>query len=322
MSKPILGLDFGSGTLKMVVAHNGKILGSYVENMPDSLVKNGQITSYEAMAEFLKTAMRKNQITTTDVAISVSPAISYSKTVTLPKMTIEELKINLPYEFKDYIVQGKEKYNFDYAVIDINDSDMTLMACAALKIDIYDLKEMCRMANLKLVRVVPDEFAIKAILDNYADDQAVCVVDFGHEKTMVHMFNKHSFDTNRTIDIAGATIDETIAEIKNVDVHLARVQKENNTDEIIQHEKVRDIINRLSLDIMRAINFYNYGSDSQITKCYVCGGGSCPKGVIDELKETLDIPVENISECYSEYYKELNDLARKSCQFAYGATLS
>ena len=45
------------------------------------------------------------------------PATCSRGRITVPAMTEEELGLNLPFEFRDYIADDKDKYSFDYAVL-------------------------------------------------------------------------------------------------------------------------------------------------------------------------------------------------------------
>ncbi|MDO4197858.1 MAG: pilus assembly protein PilM [Erysipelotrichaceae bacterium] len=314
MSKPILGIDFGSGNVKLVLSDGNQIVKTVSVETPDKLVINGVITSKEAMADFLKEKMKENDIKAKRCAISISSALSYVRTINVPKMTVDELSVNLPYEFKDYIVQGKEKYNYDYSVISDDDNSMTLMACAALKSDIIDLREMCRVAGLKLVQVVPDEFSLKYLIEEKSNGEPVCVVDFGHQTTTVHMFKDNSYDTTRTIDMGGFSIDQEIADHLNIDEHIARVNKETNHENVMDLEVVKNIYTSICTEVMRAINFYNYGNAKGISKCYVCGGGANNKALIEELENTIGIKVEYLGKIY-------DSLDTNTHQYAYGATL-
>ena len=47
----------------------------------------------------------------------------------MPLMTEEQLRLNLPYEFHDYIGGEMDKYVFDYAMIQTKEGTMDLLWC-------------------------------------------------------------------------------------------------------------------------------------------------------------------------------------------------
>ena len=97
----------------------------------------------------------------------------------MPAMTVDQLKINLPYEFHDYITEDKDKYFYDYAVInktsdtDGNLTEMELMAVAAPKETINQYKTLFRRAGLRLTLIAPDYSAIRNIIKDYEEVNAV-----------------------------------------------------------------------------------------------------------------------------------------------------
>ena len=198
MAKSYLGIDVDSGHLKLVVCSGETIELVAIELLPDNLVKDGRITSLETMSEILRDAVRKNKISTKNAALVLHSNDVFTRRISLPAMTADELKINLPFEFKDYIAEGKDKYRFDYAILDAkrdsseehnssqgtpasglsaNDAQvesvpnapmvMSILAAAALNDTITSYEDMCKRAGLKLKKAAPDIMSYAAIVDAY-----------------------------------------------------------------------------------------------------------------------------------------------------------
>lgn len=81
-------------------------------------------------------------------------------------MTEKELRLNLPYEFRDYISQGKDRYVYDYAMLGMrNDADgqpegMDLLAVAAPKRSHRRLyRDVPSRRYLKLKVALPEQAA-------------------------------------------------------------------------------------------------------------------------------------------------------------------
>ncbi|MEA5021020.1 MAG: pilus assembly protein PilM [Gordonibacter sp.] len=197
MAKSYLGIDVDSGHLKLVVCSRETIELVVIELLPDNLVKDGRITSLETMSEILRDAVRKNKISTKNAALVLHSNDVFTRRIALPAMTADELKINLPFEFKDYIAEGKDKYRFDYAILDtkrdgseeyspqetpasglsantaqvesVPDAPivMNVLAAAALNDTITSYENMCKRAGLKLKKAAPDIMSYAAIVDAY-----------------------------------------------------------------------------------------------------------------------------------------------------------
>ena len=117
MSKAYTGIQIGNYSVKLTQVTDDKIDKISVTPLPENLVKDGRILSVDAMSELIKGIVKDNQIKCKNAAVVLSSDVSFARRTTMPYMPIEQLKINLPYEFHDYIQNEKESYNYDYAVI-------------------------------------------------------------------------------------------------------------------------------------------------------------------------------------------------------------
>lgn len=174
MAKAVTGIDIGSGHLKMAVCNGANVSQVAIEEMPDNLVKDGRITSFETMSDLLRAAVRKNRIAVKDCALVLHASDVFTRRMSLPAMTVDELKLNLPFEFKDYIADGKDKYRFDYSVLGMTRDDagapeeMDILACAAPIETIDAYGSMLRRAGLRLKAAAPDIMAYANIISQYA----------------------------------------------------------------------------------------------------------------------------------------------------------
>lgn len=109
MGKMRIGFDIGEQLLKIACCSGGKIVGLYEEPLPDHAVSQGRIVSPEAMSQFLKETAKKYKIGKGDCRVILPETQVFLRRITAPRMTISQLKLNLPYEFKDYISKEKEK---------------------------------------------------------------------------------------------------------------------------------------------------------------------------------------------------------------------
>ena len=88
-------------------------------------------------------------------------------------MTDGQLLYNLPFEFKDYLTQEKNKYYFDYAVQDTvkdeegNVKELQLFVCATLKSTVEEYRAMLRRAGFNLKVAMPEECAYAALTEDY-----------------------------------------------------------------------------------------------------------------------------------------------------------
>lgn len=304
MAKKIIGVDLGVSEVKFAVLKGAFIKKAVRVQTPENLIKDGMPTSPVAMARFLKKTASKYRLRGGIWALSLSPALSFTRCVTVPKMNVKQLEMNLPYEFRDYITQGKEKYHYDYAVLETRQGqegaadEMDLMACAALKTTLKEVQFAFRKAGIKLKRIVPEEFAYRNLLrqTGWEGDKPVCLIDFGHSSTRIHIFKGERFEVSRIIDMGGVYQDNVIAELTDSDPFVARTRKQTNQNNVLSADACMEVYRSIALEVMRAINFYNYDSQTSLEKIYIMGGGVLNPYLLYVLEETIGREIKDVAE--------------------------
>jgi len=304
MPRKTIGVDLGVSEVKFAVLGGSTIEKTVHVQTPENLIRNGMPVSPEALAAFFKETAARNGLNGGAWALSLSPAQSFTRCITVPRMNIEQLELNLPYEFRDYITQGKEKYRYDYAVLETragengSGDEMDLMACAALKSTLTQLQTMFRQAGMRLKRIVPEEFAYRNLLRQTRREEKgpVCLIDLGHTSTRVHIFQGERFEVTRIIDTGGAHHDSEIAELLGVDAFLAHTKKQANQDGVLESETSLELYRSIALEIMRVVNFYNYDSQTALEHIYVMGGGVLNRHLLTEMESVLGLEIKNAAE--------------------------
>lgn len=309
MSTTYLGMDIGSSSVKMAVVQDRRIQRILVSELPENLVREGRITSPEALAEELREIIRKEHIHAKNVSLSIPAEDTFVRRITVPQMTPDQLKLNLPYEFHDFIQKDKDLYFYDYAVVGTHSGEdgktetMDLLAAAASREIISNARMMLRKAGLKLVCAEPECLTYRNLIhafekENPANHPAeYCIADMGHEAIRVHMFRGGVYDTTREIEYGGASIDALIADTESVDPHVAANYKLSNYDGAQEIPACRDLYNKIAVEILRAVNFYGFNTpDANLQDIYFCGGFAKVTALMDAIRGTLELKQHSIEE--------------------------
>ena len=285
MARRMIGVEIGSHTIKLALISGGTIRKMSVEPMPTDLVREGRATSAAALADFLKGMMKRSGIRGGACALVLPRALVIAHHVTMPRMSDPELRLNLPFEFRDFVGRDASKYDYDYAVLDIRDNTMELYAAAVPRDAVEEYGAILRRAGLKLKIATPAEMAwANLIRHNPGLPRKLCIVDVGHQSTRVNIFAEGNFVMGKDIDIAGAFFDETIAKAQQVDIHTARKQKECDLQQA--REALEEACRALAVEVVKILNFYGYtdpSRESPLEHLY-CGGGA---SVIEPLQTAL-----------------------------------
>ena len=272
MAKTVLGLDIGASSIKMALMSAGQILKFEMEELPDNLVREGRILSSEALSQVLEEILKKHGLRVKNCAVVLPPETALARRVSVPYMTIDQLMVNLPYEFHDYIQKEKDQFFYDYAVVgetfdeEGEGKKLDLLAGAVRKSMILDYRNMLGKAGLKLVTAVPDCFTYRNLILAYegrVQEHPVeyGIVDLGHSAIRLHIYRGSVYETTRIIEFGGISLDALIADHLDVDQHVAAGYKLTNYENAQELEVCMDLYGKIAIELMRAVNFYGFNNN-------------------------------------------------------------
>ncbi len=281
MAGSLVAFDIGASRAKLVWYAGKTRKKAVAAELPDGLVANGEIISMDAMADFLRQTARENGIPRAAAAVVLPASLVFTRTVDVPPMTDAQLAYNLPFEFKDYLTQEKSQYYFDYALQELvrgeeDGERMRLFACATLKKTIEDYRAMFRRAGFRLKTAMPEQSAYAALLGMQQNaDEDYCLVDIGYSAIRMHILHGRRIVTQRTMELGLVDLVRSIADRKGVDTHLAATYMTSDFESVMSEPESLDLYHRMAVEIMKAVNFYNYNNREQtLQKIYLCGGGA------------------------------------------------
>ena len=315
-SKTYLGIDIGHSMLKLALVSKGIIRKTVLKEMPEKLMIDGRIVSIEAMGELIRTTMKENGIRARDAALILSAGQAYVKNAVLPRMTEEQLRVNLPYEFRDYISEDLKQYTYDYAMLsypgesvrsdteeEASDRNMEVLAAAIQTELLESLRSMVRKAGLKLAKAAPEVSAYMPLIraerrrqgipeTSYEDEY--CILDVGYRAIRMYMFRGDRLQVTRSLENGLDHVAGAIAEFYNVDEHLGHTYMITDHDNCLEKEAAQNVFSNIAIELMRAVNFYRFSNpDSQLTDLWMCGGGARIPGLVQQIRETLDLNIYN-----------------------------
>ncbi len=164
MAAKYIGIDVEDRFLKIVVMNGKKVTRTIQEVMPDNMVVGGRIVAFHALADYLREVVKRSKIRVRKAVIVLSSETYHIRRVCLPRMSAQQLQINMPYEFHDYLQEDTDQYVFDYSVLSSDNKEMELLIAALSKSQVAEYKNMCKRAGLTLVKLVPDVLTVQQIV--------------------------------------------------------------------------------------------------------------------------------------------------------------
>ena len=316
MGKSILGVDIGYDSLKLALVKDGKVKKAATVPMPKSLVRDGRVVSPESMGELLRTTMKQNGIRCGRAALVLANETVFVRNVVMPRMTVEQLKYNLPFEFRDYITDELKNYIFDYAMVTTReellspaarDGDrsvgnaMELMAVAAPASLIEEGRSFLRKAGLKLVKASPTVSCYQSLIRMKAgksgSDTEYCILDLGYRAIRMYMFRGERHVATRELENGLSSLIRAIADAAGIDEHLAHTYLLENFEDWQNNAVCRSVYDSISVELMRALNFYRFSNpESQMNDLYLAGGGAMIRPLCETIANTVGMPVHSIEE--------------------------
>lgn len=313
MIKTYLGIEIGNLVIKFAVCTEDTIKEFVVEQLPDNLVRDGNIVSWEVMADFIKEKLKSHRIGCKNVAMVLPESTTYVRRFLMPYMTVDQLRINLPYEFRDFITEEKDKYLYDYAIMDRVEEEhsgqisknMDMMAVAVSKETIEKYKNMLKQSGLKLRVAAPESCAYQNIIRKHiklsSSKEALdyAILDIGHNTVNLRIFTEGKYETGREIEPGIKEITHVISDELSVDEHIAEMYKVSNQNNILYAEKCMSVYSEIALEVRRVINFFTYNyPNNTLDTLYVCGGGAKIEPLMETLRSAIDFKVKGLHELF------------------------
>ncbi len=319
----MIGIEIGSDTLKMAVCAGGVVKKVAIARMPEDLVMEGRMTSTNAMVEFLKTTMKANRISGGSCALVIPSQHIITHRFSMPAVSDEELRLNLPFEMRDFVGKESDQYIFDYVITDSKDNTLSVYAAAVRKEVIEEFYTTFKKAGLTLKVATPPEMAWMNLISRAENlPKKLCIIDVGYAYTRINIFDNGNFVMGKAVERGGALIDETISSSLGYDKYEARSRKESNDDKIQTEKFCQDAYQDITIEVMKVLNFYAYSdseSETNLEHMYYCGGSS----MIEPLRTAL---LKNTGLTQHHVYQLVNmgdnvsDLALQ-CALAAGAAM-
>lgn len=303
MAKSIVGIDLGSSYVKLVVREGGSPR-VVARRLPMDIVESGAVVAPETMAQFLRDVRAEEHIRAKDCAVVLAPEQCYFRQVSLPAMTVAELKLNLPYEFRDYIDDDPSSYVYDYAVDELVRDDvgtpqrLELYAAAVQQATVDRLAAMLKKSGFKLRGVFPPQMVLARLLGDYetahpedAGHDAV-VVDLGGDTVNVSLYHGTAFQAMRTIEFGCREFDRAVADLRNIDRYTAASYVSGNFEGVLDTPECMAVCDRICVEVNKVVNFYNFSNrDKDIDRMYLMGGGARIPQLVHALSEAVGVQV-------------------------------
>ncbi len=325
-----LAFDVGSSAMK-VALWRGKTLELHEVPLPENLMDGDTITMPHAFSGFLKAKRKELRLPGGPAALVLPRSRCLCRMVTLPRMTIEHLELNLPYEFNDFMHDDPSKYYCDYAVCrrqepagEEDPQEMTLMTAAVERQLVQDAIRMFADGGFSLRKILPQEMALIQLVQTRQaahpdDSREFCFIDLGQQSTMISLIQDDRLQAERQVPVGCRDLDEAVGEALHIDARLADSYKRANQEDVLHHPLCCGVYDRIAVETLKVINFYRYTyRQNQLQGVYLIGGGANVQILRETLAERIDLPVLPVTDLVPAGF---SPGLESSCAYAAGAAV-
>ena len=314
ITPPAFGLDLSDLSLKIAFFKKYKQeirLESFVrEEISPGIIKGGEIQKKEELMKVIEKTIEEvkgKKLKTSYVICSLPEQHAFVKIIQLPKMKLAEVKEAVKWEAEANIPVSIEEVYLDWQIVKplTNHLDhLDILINAVPKTFVNDYVKVLKGAGLKLFVLEVESMATaRSLIKGGISRKPTLIIDLGATRTSFIISSGYAPRFTTSIPISNQQMISTIAAKLKVGAEEARKMKiESGLNKNKDNGKVFDALlptlNDLTVQIQKYIVFHKehaipheHGSEGDIFKIMLCGGGANLEGLPQFLSERLKIPV-------------------------------
>ncbi|MCX8063554.1 MAG: pilus assembly protein PilM [Candidatus Hydrogenedentes bacterium] len=258
----------------------------------------------KAISDVLKEA----KINSKRVIVAVPGQSVFVRVRSLPPVSESKVDQIVKYEIQQQIPFDLRQIAIDYQILAHPEGGGYEVLMSAIKVDVVD-KFLSVLEGMRLqpdiVDVVP--FASYSWLKHVGEipthGECIALIDLGASTTNILVEKDGILRNTRTLNIGGNDITQAIADTFNIPFDEAeRLKCEkgfaptgNPQIDGKGGEAIGKVLNRLVNEIQRSFSYFrSLPGGAQVTRIYVCGGGSALKNIVPFLRRALGVDVKPV----------------------------
>ncbi|HNZ86341.1 MAG TPA: type IV pilus assembly protein PilM [bacterium] len=323
-----LGVDIGTSGIKLVQLANEKGTARLVTyglaEINTEIIRNKTTQNINIVAGRLAGLVQKSRVSTKDCSAALPIFSVFNSVISLPAMSKNDMdsavkweaKKFIPFPIEDMILDwrviadtqnkhqtiyneksyGSTSNSIDQDIIKTKSKFIKVLLTAAPKNVVAVYIEIFKKAQLNLLSLEVESFAIaRSLIDQNTNN--VMVIDIGSVTTDVCVVENGLPILNRSIEVGGNLMTESIARSLNISFERAEQFKQDfglatNLDEGISiPKKIEETLAPMVNEIKYVFDLYKRQSNSRIDSIILTGGSAYLPNLIDYLKKVLNAPV-------------------------------
>jgi len=301
-SKRTVGLDIGSGYVKLVAMDHGKgrpriIKAAATPLVADAIVE-GEVMDPTLVASTIRSLFETAGVKERRVVTAVGGRDVIIKRIQMDRMKEADAREVIRWEAEQHVPFDMESVELDFQILDPLDEglQMTVLLVAAKRELVENKMALLLDAGLEPEVIDVDAFALHNAFElNYPEAMAGVVgfVNIGHETTNVNLLEEGVPVLNRDLAFGTRRLRESLQRERGLTAEAAEDVLEGRASDPELEDFISQRAEEVALGVERAAAFLQASSThAGLSRIYVCGGGARVLRMAEALADRLQVPAE------------------------------
>lgn len=299
----MVAIDLGGRTTKAVHVQrrgDGYVLSRYALLDAPIYEKN---LSVELLSEHLKAVSQALDAKTKLVAFAVGVNDSLVRHAVMPRMPVEDMRLVLKNNAKNYLQQDLPNHVFDCFIIPTRtqakpaepskappapQKNKVLIAGAKKQL-VADFQQAARNAGLVADHIVPGLIgpvnAFELAMPEIFGREVVALVDLGFKNSSISILAEGELILSRTVPIGGDRLTSGLAESMNISYAEAEGIKVGMANEV--QAALEALLSPLSRELRASIDFFEHQHDRPVRQVFITGGSARSEFIVQSLQNEM-----------------------------------
>ena len=300
--KRTVGLDIGSGYIKVVVIDHGKGRPKIVKAAATPLVADaiveGEVMDPTLVASTIRSLFETAGVKDKRIVTAVGGRDVIIKRIQMDRMKESQAREVIRWEAEQHVPFDMESVELDFQILDPEDEglQMSVLLVAAKRDLIENKTALLYDAGLEPQIIDVDAFALHNAFElNYPEAMhgVVGFVNIGHETTNVNLLENGVPVLTRDLAFGTRRLRENLQRERGLTAEAAEDILEGRTNDPELEEFIGQRAEEIALGVERAAAFLQASTmQEDLSRIYVSGGGARVLRMAEAIADRLQVPAE------------------------------
>lgn len=310
---PVLGLDIGTTSIKMVEVVRGEKMPKVVNygilesraslSRANTAIQSSTLKLFDQeAANFLKVLIEKMKPRTTAVAASLPVFSAFTTVLSFPEMAPADLAKAVAFQARQYVPLPLSEVALDWSRVGEYEDDKgfkysQILLISVPQAEIKKYQDMCKAAGLTLQSLEVESVSLTRLLIG-TDPTPTYVIDIGSRSTGIAVAEKGALKFSAQTDFAGSSLTQSLATSLSINpVRAEELKKERGVMGTGPNRELSTIMVPFLDAIISEVKRTDFAYHSQfpgaakVERAILTGGGANLLGIQKYFEEQLGMPV-------------------------------